>query len=262
MRSRTPAGNAPEQEEVHGHAAPAPASPLQNLLDLQRQVGNRAVSGMLANVQRASPASSISTLSPPPSDMDLDEPPPGLEPARPAEQSAQDRQREFGAVVAGHGAFNENHLDPEAPNSRRKAATFTVPDGMEVIMYAPPGAYFDDRPANRVEQLTSLSADDLEMKHSDSNQVQPLPPGYPRTYRAGEQVINYTVQKPDGLNVESTSITVDRPTTLSALVASAAQAGHTKVHYACCGSGLTDNARFRDLFTHRGWYVRFKDPSA
>ncbi|MBB5802821.1 hypothetical protein F4560_002589 [Saccharothrix ecbatanensis] len=236
------------EDEAARQDAPAPhRHPHQEVLDLQRQIGNRAVAEMFTPVQRASRQSSMSSLS----SLSSMEAPEGMDLDMPAQQ-----QDEYGAVVSGHGRFSEGHL---ATERRTKRGTFTVPQNMTVRMYAPNGAYLDNAVANRIETGQVPRADELELKQTDSAKVEPMPAGYPWTFTAGQEVVDYTVRPPDGLSIQGSPITVDAPTPLRVLVERAAADGHTQVHYACCSSGYSDNPQFAAMFTHRGYYVRFKE---
>ncbi|WP_033438972.1 putative adhesin [Saccharothrix sp. NRRL B-16314] len=242
MHKSTRHRNKAEDEAVR-HDTPAPhAHPHQEVLDLQRQIGNRAVADMLTPVQRASRESSMSSLSEPPEGMDLDTPEQQLD--------------EYGAVISGHGRFSESHL---ATQRRKKFGTFTVPANMTVRMYAPNGAYLDNAVANRIETGSIPRADELELKQTDSAVVKPMPAGYPWSFTQGQEVVDYTVRPPDGLAIQGSPITVETPTPLRVLVEKAAADGHTQVHYACCSSGYSDNPQFAALFTHQGYYVRLKE---
>lgn len=164
----------------------------------------------------------------------------------------------YGVVISGHGRFNEKHLAPHPTQRRKLAGTFTVPVGMTVIMYAPPGAYLDNAVANLVETGTPPALNALLLKQTDAQGTLPMPAGYPWTYTAGQEVIDYTVQPPEGLTLKGSPITVDKPTPLRELVAKEGSKGHTTIHYACCSSGYSDATSFRDLFPYKGYYVRLK----
>ncbi|NEE50625.1 hypothetical protein G3M55_39225, partial [Streptomyces sp. SID8455] len=50
-------------------------------------------------------------------------------------------------VISGHGRFGDNQRlprNPDNPRSRALKATFTVPEGIELIVYAPPGAWLEN----------------------------------------------------------------------------------------------------------------------
>jgi hypothetical protein len=114
--------------------------------------------------------------------------------------------------------------------------------------------------ANRIENADPPRADELELVNA-SSKVVPMPAGYPYTFTQGQAVIDYTVGPPDRLRVEGFPITVTRPTPLRELVEQAAADGHSKVHYACCSAGWSEKKDFEPLFTHKGNYVRLRDPS-
>jgi hypothetical protein len=220
----------------HDHAHQHPHH--QEVLGLQRTIGNQAVADMMT-VQRM--------------DVDMDREDSPLTPV-PEDFDHQ--------VISGHGAFNANHLADHPTARRKKTGTFVVPNGMTVIMYAPHGAALDNAVANRVELGSPPSADELELKHSDGTKTKPMPAGYPFTFNGGQTVVDYTVSPPDRLKIEGTPVTVTTPTPLRTLVDQAKADMKTTVHYACCGAAHGVPPDFKDLFTDAGWHVRFKDPAA
>lgn len=158
-------------------------------------------------------------------------------------------------VISGHGRFNENYL--ETVGRREKRATFPVPAGVTVTLYAPDGAALDNRVANLIEQGTPPAAGAVEMKQNDGSKVQPVPTPYPYEYTdQGKEVVNYTVMPTDKLNVMGKPFTVKKPTSLKEIVETLAAQGITDIHYACCGAGYSD--KFGELFPYRGWHVRLK----
>jgi hypothetical protein len=159
-------------------------------------------------------------------------------------------------VISGHGRFNENYL--ESSGRRSKSATFKVPADVTIKMYTPDGAALDNAVANHIETGGTVSAGDVEMAMNDGASVQPVPTPYPRVFAAGADVINYTVTPPDRLSVSGAPYVVTAPKSLKTIVDELSGNGRIEIHYACCGSGFSDKAAFRDLFPGRGWYVRFK----
>ena len=214
------------------------------LLELQRSAGNAAVVRALASrapsVQRA------------PSD------------------TAQDQEQEQAqnlTVLSGHGRFGDNQRlprNPDNPRSRALKATFTVPEGIELVVYAPPGAWLENEVANRVETGAPPSADDLEMV-GPNNKRKPMPPGYPKTFGAGEEVINYKLMPLEARHLAEGATSVEGGT-LQAKVKELADARENQeddappltVHYACCGVGASSIPEIDQLFVHRNYTVMMR----
>lgn len=172
---------------------------------------------------------------------------------------AQRANLETHFVISGHGAFSVLQLQTE---KRKKLATFELPPRVSITFYAPDGAALENGVANRIEVGDYPAADELEMKMKDANKKAPLPGGYPRTFGPGEEVINYTLSAPSGLNVIGgpNVVTVEEPTSLYELVGAAVLAimkgGTAHLHWAACGSFYAD--AFDELFEWKGWYCRLK----
>lgn len=245
MRARRRSGRQESDEEqlqrsAFPYTSRPEVEPHHSLLDLQRLVGNQVVSaGLALTVQRAN-GDSDSELTELSSDKEEEEAP-------------------YGQVISGHGRFNENKLASHPTLRRKKKGTFEVPADMEVRMYAPPGAALDNAVANRIERGDPPPVDELELRHKDSaSKTLPMPTPYPYVFGAEAECVDYTVSPPDRLKVEGEPVTVSTPTALRELVAQAKAGGHRTVHYACCGSSYAVSRDFQALFTHSGYYVRFK----
>lgn len=173
-------------------------------------------------------------------------------------------------VIAGHGRFNDKNLkqvglatggdqDGGARRSKRlKTAPqveFTVPQGMKLTMYAPPGAALENTVGNQIERGNVPDMNDLELKLE--SKILPLPAPFPRTYSSGEKVYDFTVSGPDKLKVEGSSYVVAAPTLLSQVVEDLQADGYTSLHYACCSTGHSEKASVS--FEYKGYYVRYTD---
>ncbi len=170
------------------------------------------------------------------------------------------------AVLSGHGRFGQNQLIPKNPNNPRSRAlkpTFTVPEGIEIVMYAPPGASLENTPAQAIEQGQPPTRDQLELVLNQ--QRQDLPEDYPRTFRAGEELINYQVLPLQSEHLSEGAQTVDAPTTLQKKAEELAKQrresgaeGPLTLHYACCGAGHSDRKEDEGLFPYKGWTVEMR----
>lgn len=165
-------------------------------------------------------------------------------------------------VISGHGTFNKEYL-VRGPGRRDKPeAQFDVPDGVTIYMYAPPGASLDNSVANLIE---GASIDSIELVYvDDQRKKKDMPAGYPYRFRGGDKVINYTVEPPDRLRVNSVNknahvYTVSEKISLRNIVDTLHKEGVTDIHYACCGSlHEPDNDEWKQLMSFRGYYVRLK----
>jgi hypothetical protein len=174
-----------------------------------------------------------------------------------ASRIVNDREAVDEMVISGHGRFNENLLDSKAESKRQKSATFIVPDGVQIILYAPSGAAMDQSIGHRIEQGNPPGSEEVILRQNDGSSTQKLPGEYPYRFTSGSEVINYTVTPPNGLSVLGKAITVDKPTSLREIVVSLKGKGGT-IHYACCSAGYSDKKEFRNLFPFKGWYVDLK----
>ena len=91
-------------------------------------------------------------------------------------------------IFSGHGGH-----DPSD-------GTVTVPEGTSVTVYSEYGATISDRLGNQVETGGDLSN------------------VYSQTFGPGEEMPNYTLYPPDGLNIQGDPVTVDKATPLSDLL--------------------------------------------
>lgn len=219
------------------------------LMALQRSAGNAAVCRMLDG-DRALPVQRM------PSEADQN-----------AEASAGSQNS---TVLSGHGRFGDEQRvpkNPDNPRSRALKATFTVPTGIELVVYAPPGAWLENEVAKLVESGTPPTSDDLELV-GDNNKRKPMPADFPRTYKAGDEVINYKLMPlaDKHLAEGATSVTAG---TLRDKVAELAAAHAEKednaapltVHYACCGVGSSKIPEIDRLFEHRNFTVMLRATS-
>lgn len=159
-------------------------------------------------------------------------------------------------VISGHGAFNENHLQSGPKRSDGKKAKFTVPEGITIIMYAPPGAALENLVANAVESGNYPTADEVMLENNVNYKRQEVPTPYPYVFNSGEEIINYTVSPPNKLKIVGNPTTVDGPTSLFDVISGIR--GPAIVHYACCSSAYPASERFKALFDYRGFNVCFK----
>lgn len=90
--------------------------------------------------------------------------------------------------ISGHGTYNPEH------------GTVVVPEGTSVTVYGEHGARITDSLGHRIETGQDVSG------------------VYSRTYNAGEEMPNYTLHPPDGLDVHGTPHTVESATQLRDLL--------------------------------------------
>lgn len=214
---------------------PDPKGP-DGILALQRTVGNAAVARALQQQDGS---------------------------ARTAVQRMADRDS---SVLSGHGRFGQNQLipkNPANPRSRALKPTFTVPEGIEIVMYAPPGASLENDPAQRIEQGDPPTRDQLELVLDQ--QRKDLPEDYPRTFRAGEELINYQVTPLQAQHLSEGAETVNTATTLQKRAEELAKQrresgaeGPLTLHYACCGAGHSDRKEDEGIFAYKGWSVMMR----
>jgi hypothetical protein len=87
-----------------------------------------------------------------------------------------------------------------------------VPEGTEVVTYSKFGGSITDRLGNAIE-------------------VGQIPPGtYSRTWAAGQKMPNYTLYPPEGLRLQGSPVTVQKPTLLGDLL----KPNMGRVHWAAC----------------------------
>ncbi|MER6300783.1 putative adhesin [Kitasatospora sp. NPDC001539] len=221
--------------------SPATAAPSRSrsLADLQGTVGNAAVGRMLAGR-----ATAVQRM-------------PG----------SDGQQEQPSTVISGHGRFGDNQRlpkNPDNPRSRALKATFTVPAGVELVVYAPPGAWLENEVANRVESGNPPTTDELELV-GDNNKRKPMPPDYPKTFRAGEEVINYKLMPLDARHLAEGAVSVDAGTLrdkvqelLEAREDQGEDAPPLTIHYACCGVGSSSVPEIDRLFVHRNYTVMMR----
>ena len=91
-------------------------------------------------------------------------------------------------TISGHGAYypDDGHM--------------TVPRGTTITVYAEHGSSITDELGNLIET------------GGDTSHV------YSRTFHPGEQIPNYTIYPPDGLNIMGAPQTVTNPTRLTELI--------------------------------------------
>lgn len=229
---------------------PAPMSGPGGILGLQRTAGNAAVVRTLQLLGH-----------------------PYAQPQRQSEHGSETRgeavvqrvEESDSTVISGHGRFGQNQLIPVNPNGRGRAlkATFTVPEGIVLVMYAPPGASLENTPAQHIEQGNPPTREQLELVLGQKRVD--LPEDYPRTFRAGEEVINYQISPLQAEHLSEGAETVAASTTLKEKAEELAKQrresgaeGPLTVHYACCGSGHSDRKEDQDLFQYKGWTVEMR----
>lgn len=229
-------------------AAAAPAAPAASrarpgsLTELQRRVGNTAVGRILT------------ARTPPVQRM-------------PADTGTPAAPRSGPTVISGHGRFGDPQRlpkNPDNPRSRALKATFTVPEGIELVVYAPPGAWLENEVAKLVESGEPPGTDDLELV-GNNNKRKPMPPDYPRTFHAGEEVINYKLMPLDARHLAEGAVSVGTGTLQEKVKELAAarreedaDAGPLTVHYACCGVGSSSTPEIDRLFVHRNYTVMLR----
>ncbi|GLZ00379.1 putative adhesin [Actinoplanes sp. NBRC 103695] len=169
-------------------------------------------------------------------------------------------------VVAGHGRYSDENTkrlkraapaQGNAPRSKRAKVEpfFAVPAGMQITMYGPPGTAMDDSVGHQVELGNFPGTQDLKLAPGHGGETKPMPPEFPKTYQAGDQVLNYTVSHPGNLQVVGTSYTVNASTLLSDVMNDLQNQGFTHVHYACCGSAYSEKGIDLKYF---GYYIKYR----
>ena len=113
---------------------------------------------------------------------------PGLQSPESAPEYPEYPDAERRTTISGHGAYDpaDGHL--------------TVPQGTTITLYAEHGSTITDDLGNLIET------------GGDTSMV------YSRTFHPGEQIPNYTIYPPDGLNIMGTPQTVLNPTRLTELI--------------------------------------------
>jgi hypothetical protein len=113
---------------------------------------------------------------------------PGLQSLESAPEYPEYPDAERRTTISGHGAYDpaDGHL--------------TVPRGTTITLYAEHGSTITDDLGNLIET------------GGDTSMV------YSRTFHPGEQIPNYTIYPPDGLNIMGTPQTVLNPTRLTELI--------------------------------------------
>jgi hypothetical protein len=173
-------------------------------------------------------------------------------------------------VLSGHGRFGDQQLlpaNPDNPRSRARTPMFRVPEGIELVVYTPPGASLENQVANVIESGGNPTTDELELVN-DNNKRKPMPANYPRTFTAGQEVINFRVTPMEGRHLAPGAVSVT-PGALRDKVHELAEAHQAAgpaaqplvVHFACCGLGGSNNAQIDSLFEHRGWTVMLRATS-
>ena len=157
-------------------------------------------------------------------------------------------------TVSGHGRFEENFL---ATVGRKKLTHFTVPEGVTVVLYAPPGATLDNPVANLIEQGKYPTAEQVVLKKQDGSGQKEVPTPYPYVFKKGDKVINYSVSPPNRLKIEGEPFTVSEKTSLKDIVEAQQAKGYTTIHFACCCAGSAALGH-RDMFDAMGWYVTLR----
>ncbi|WP_411079210.1 putative adhesin [Streptomyces sp. cmx-18-6] len=227
-------------------ASPRPTG--AGMMELQRSAGNAAVCRMLDS-RAALPVQRM--------------------PGENSQEPAASASGQAPTVISGHGRFGDPQRlpkNPDNPRSRALKATFTVPEGIELVVYAPPGAWLENEVAKLVESGEPPAADDLEMV-DHRNKRKPMPDGFPKTYTAGEEVINYKLMPLAAKHLAEGATSVEGGTLKDKVAElAAAHAGQEgddalTVHYACCGVGSSSTPEIDRLFTHRNYTVMLRATS-
>ena len=114
-------------------------------------------------------------------------------------------------VMSGHGGYEVGN------------GITTVPEGTSVTVYSKFGGSISDGLGNAIELNDSI-----------------LSNVYSRTYTAGQQIPNYTLGPPAGLNITGNPITVTKPTLLSDLLGQYKGDIHWAACTACTGAKWSD----------------------
>jgi hypothetical protein len=156
-------------------------------------------------------------------------------------------------VISGHGEFNKNFLEVDR---RKKLPTFTVPAGVTIRVYAPPGAGLENNVANLIEEGRYPIRAQLQLEHKDTYKTALLPADYPKSFHPGDEMINYTVAPVGDLKIKGSPITVEEKTSLKSIVDPLSSTTERTVHFACCSSSYALEDEYRQLLPNYGWYVR------
>ncbi|MBK3582745.1 hypothetical protein JHN49_03085 [Streptomyces sp. MBT57] len=121
--------------------------------------------------------------------------------------------------------------------------------------------------AKLVESGEPPTADNLELV-GPNNKRKPMPDGFPKTYTAGQEVINYKLMPLEAKHLAEGATSVEGGT-LRDKVADLAEAHRAQgdgeapltVHYACCGVGSSSIPEIERLFEHRNYTVMLRTTS-
>jgi Domain of unknown function (DUF4157) len=160
--------------------------------------------------------------------------------------------------IGGHGGFEERNLLAKE-GTRGKETHYKLPPGVEVVMYAPDGAWLDNPVANAIEIGSPLANDEVVLESNQSPYYRNMPAEYPKTFTAGESIINYTIKPPDNLKIEGEqTILVEQAMLLSAVIEQhKPSSGKTmKFHIAVCAvGGVTSASKYSNLFEGGAGYA-------
>ncbi|MEH2352907.1 eCIS core domain-containing protein [Nostoc sp.] len=155
--------------------------------------------------------------------------------------------------ISGHGGFEERKLPAE---KRKKQAHYKLPEGVEVVMYAPDGAWLDNPVANAIEKGNPLKNDQVILESSLKPYYKELPAEYPKTFTKSQSIINYTIKPPGALNIQGKPILVNTPKLLSEVIEENVGKGIRKFHLAVCAvGGVTSDSKYANLFEGGGGYT-------
>jgi hypothetical protein len=246
LRARTPATVATPDRVLPTAPARLTAS---SVMALQRTAGNAAVTQLLHQDRTAGvPAAAA---------------------ARPlaVQRVGDETEQRPSTVISGHGRFGDQQMIPVNPGTRSRALkpTFTVPDGVEVVVYAPPGAWLENQAANRIEEGNPPTRDQLALTYP-GRPPREMPEGYPKTFTSGSEVINYKITPLQAQHLAEGAETVDEGITLQNKVnqlldereAAAEGQPPLRVHYACCGVGSSSRSEVDSRFEYRGYTVELR----
>lgn len=138
-----------------------------------------------------------------------------------------------GTAFAGHGGF-------------RLSYGFTrVPEGTSITLYSRLGSSISDRLGLAIENGTVGTP----VQRGSGNLLAYLfsPFRNPVTYRSGDLIPNYALHPPEGLNILSSSVTVNRTTNLNQLL----RPNMGNVHWAACTA--YEGRLLRSFFPYRIW---------
>lgn len=165
-------------------------------------------------------------------------------------------------VLAGHGSFEPRKLKAE---KRIKQVFFTVPKGVTLIAYVPPGVTMDDTVGQKIQKRTEITDTDVILEGVKGD-FKTVSTPYPYIYQSGETMIDYYIKPPTGLNIEGKEglvKTVDKGILLSEylnkLKDNEKNTSSFCLHIATCFSNHSIEDKYREYFPGSGYSLQLRE---